>query len=143
LKRVREVELAADPRRPAHHLRDPIEQRAPVANVVQADVGKPRDRRARLLDDAGHQPAFVRHQHPEPLVILDVLRPDDAVRVARFHQRHVGVEQRVHEHNQDRTIHIRPRQVDRAGGAIERLLLNECRSHGIVLDDVVLDDFFR
>src|SRR6185503_1326955 len=52
LERIGQVELAALPRRAALHLRDAVEQRLPVLDVVEPDVGELRDRRARFLHDA-------------------------------------------------------------------------------------------
>src|SRR5256714_15040220 len=87
LERVRQVKLAALPRRTLQDVLDPVEQRTPVLHVLQPDILTPRDRGAGFLHDLRHVALLVGHDHAEPLVIFDLLRPDDAVGARRFHDR--------------------------------------------------------
>ncbi len=138
-----EIVLAALPRRLLQCVCDAIEQGLPVPDVLQPNVRESRHRRARLLDDAGHVAARVRHDHTEPLVVLHLLGPDDSVGVDPVDERQVGLEYRVHEDDEHRGVHIGTRQVDRARRAVQRPLLHECRFDVVPFDDVPLDDVFE
>src|SRR6266571_328952 len=140
LKRVRQVELAALAGWLLQHVRDALEQRLPILDVLQPDVRQPGHGGVRLLDDPPHVASAVRHDHPEAAVVLDLLGPDDPMCVRRLDEREVGVEQGVHEDDQDRTLHVGPREIDRSRRAVQRLLFDESRLDVVMLDDVALDD---
>ena len=106
LERVREKKLSRVSIQ-IHHVPDPLEHQFMVPDVVDADVRELRDRFRRLLDDPLHVPRFVGEDDAEPLVVLDLPGPDDAGRgrVAVQHAE-VGIEERVHEHDEDRARHV-------------------------------------
>ena len=118
---------------------DPVEQRAPILHVLQPDVRPPRNRGARFLDDLGHVALRVRHDDPEALIVFDLLRPDDPVRLRVLHDRQIGVEQRVHEDDDHGTVDVGPSEVHGAGGAVEDFLLDEARGDLVVLPHVLFD----
>ncbi len=116
LEGVRE-EVLAELRGLPHHVMDALEQQLPVADVVQPDVGQARDGLGWLLHDRRHAAVVVGEDHAKPLVVLDFLRPDDAIDVfALAYQSEIGVEQGIHEHDQDRPAHVRFGEANRIGG---------------------------
>src|SRR2546426_3123373 len=143
LERVREIELAAFARRPPHDLCDPFEQHTPVADEIESDIREPGDGRVGLLDDPRHVALRIRDDHPEAAVVIDLLCPDHAVGFARADERQISLDQGVHEHDEYRAVNVRPREVDRPGGAVQRLLLDESRRHVVLLDDVLLHDVLQ
>src|SRR2546425_5985366 len=50
---------------------------------------------------------------------------------------------RSHEDDQDRTLHVGPREIDRPRRAVQRLLFDEPRLDVVMLDDVPLDDVLQ
>src|SRR5207244_6070843 len=138
-----EVKLASLTRWLLQHVRDALEQRLPILDVLQSDVRQPRDRRARFLHDALHIASRIGHDHAEPLVVLDLFHPDVAVRFGALHYAQVRLEQRVHEDDEYRAVDEGPREIDRPRGAIQRLLLDEFRLDVVVLNDVSLYRFFK
>ncbi|MBK7594111.1 MAG: hypothetical protein IPJ11_02390 [Gemmatimonadetes bacterium] len=118
---------------------DPGPERLDITNEVKTDVGQLRDRLARLLDDLGHVAVGVGHHHAKALVVLDLLGPDDPVGIEGLRQREVGLEDGVDEDDHHRPVDERPREVDRSGGAILDLLLDEARGDGVAAPRVRLD----
>ena len=124
LEGIGEIPLALV-RRGGEHVTDALEQQLPVLDVVQTDVGALRDRILRLLDNPGHVTVLVGDDDAEALIVLDFLRPDDAVVVAVLDDAEVGIENRVHENDQHRLIHERLRQRHGAGRPVLYRLLDE------------------
>ena len=139
LERVGEEELAAFAGGTLQHVFDAVEQRAPILHVLQPDVGPLGDRRIRLLHDLRHVALLVRHHDAEALVVLDLFGPDDTVSLCVFHDRQVGVEQRVHEDDDHGSVHVRAREIYRARRPVEHLLLDEARRNVVVLPHVRFD----
>src|SRR5207253_115640 len=107
------------------------------SDVCSSDL----DRRTRLLDDAGHVAPRVGDDHAEPLVVLHLLGPDDAIGIHPVDERQVGFEHRVHEDDEHRGVHVGTRQVDGARGAVQLLLLDELRWNVVMLEDVSLEHY--
>src|SRR5574341_292047 len=143
LERVRQIELAALPRRTLEDMLDAVEQRAPVFDVLQPDVRALGDRRARLLDDLRHVALLVRHHDAEALIILDLFGPDDAVRLRRLHDGQIGIEQRIHENDDHRPIYVGTCQVHRARGAVEHFLFDESRRDVVVFANILFHFFLQ
>ena len=118
---------------------DALPEGVDVADVVEPDVGQPRDRLARLLDDPRHVPLRVGHHDPETLVVVHFLGPDDPVGVGPVDQGEVRLEHRIHEDDQHRTRHVRPGEIDRAGGPVLHLLLDVHARHPVASGRVFLD----
>src|SRR5881396_1358613 len=79
LEGISEKELPAFAWGTLQDVLDPVEQRAPILHILQADIGPLGNRRIGLLDDLGHVTLLVRHDDAETLIVLDFLGPDDAV----------------------------------------------------------------
>ena len=82
LERVREILLALV-LAAGEHVIDAFVEQLPVPDVLEADVRALGDRRRRLLHDPRHVPVRVGHDDAEALIVVDLLRPDDSVGVAR------------------------------------------------------------
>ncbi len=105
---------------------DPLEQETVVAYIVEADVGQTRNGFLRLLDDPLHDSVLISHDHTEALKVLDLLRPDKALRL-RMLRNHgqVRIKQRVHENDENGPADERLRQLDRSRRSVLNNLLNE------------------
>ena len=96
-----------------------------VPDVVQADVGQLRDGLLRLLNDLLHIPGLIGEDDAVPLVVLDLPGPDDAGGVGLSVQHaEVRVEERIDEHDENRTRHMRFGEGDRVGRPPLRDLLH-------------------
>src|SRR6267378_27364 len=143
LERVREIELAAFTGRTLQDVFDTVEQRAPILHVLQSDVGPFGNRRIGLLHYLCHVALLVGHDDAEALVVLHFFGPDDAVGLRRFHDRQIGVEQCVHEDDDDRSIYVWTGKIHRARRPVEHLLLDEARGNVVVLPNVGFDLFLQ
>src|ERR1700680_4540476 len=118
---------------------DSLEQQLPVPHVVEPDVGTPRNRSLRLLDDLRHVAVFVGDNDSEPLVVLNFLDPDDSVCVHALHLGQIRIEDRIHENDEDGLVHVVARERDRPRRAVLHFLLNEHGRHVDLRARVLLD----
>ena len=70
---------------------------------------------------------FVRHDHSEAFILLDLFRPDDAVICCRPYAVKVRIEERVGVDDQDGLIDTVEHEPDGSSCAVHRLLFDEIR----------------
>ena len=124
LKRISEIPLALV-FRPRQRVIDSVKQEFPVANVIEADICQSRNGLGWFLDDPGHVSLIVGNHDAEPPIILNLFHPHDTIGIYLLDQSQIGVKERIDKDDQDRAVHIRPGQIDRACRTVLNDLLYE------------------
>src|SRR6476620_512795 len=101
LKGVRQIPFSLVGRI-GEHVIDALPQAVGGLDVVEPDIGELADRRGRLLHDFGHVAFGIGDDHSEPLIILHLLGPDDAIGVSTLDQAEIGLEDGVNKDDQYR-----------------------------------------